>query len=76
MVTERESLEKYAQMILHPGCAIPPIGEQESREHKWSECRSQYFFMRIARKHQHKLKSNGMAIGIWVDERKYRLEAR
>lgn len=58
--------EKYAQIVLHPGCAIPPIGETKSRLHKWSECRSKKFFLRIARKHQHKLKSNGLAYGIWI----------
>lgn len=59
-------LEKYAQVILHAGCAIPPIGEIESRLHRWDECRSQQFFLRMARKHQHKLNSNGLAIGTWV----------
>lgn len=59
-------LEIYAQVILHPGCGIPPKGEEQSRPHKWDECRSQEFFMRIARKHQHKLKSNGLVIGEWV----------
>lgn len=62
--------DKYAQVILHPGCAIPPIGETKSRLHKWSECRSRNFFLRIARKHQHKLKSNGLAYGIWIKEEK------
>lgn len=59
-------IEKYAEVILHKGCAIPPINETESRLHKWNECRSKNFYLRIARKHQHALKSNGMAIGTWV----------
>jgi len=29
--------------------------------------------MRVARRHQHKLKSNGLAIGIWIDETKYKI---
>lgn len=61
-----EALEKYAQVILHSGCATPPKGETEARKHRWDECRIQRFYMRIARKHQHTLNSNGMAIGIWV----------
>lgn len=59
-------LEVYASVVLHSGCAVPPINETESRKHKWNECRAQDFFMRIARKHQHKLKSNGLVIGTWI----------
>jgi hypothetical protein len=59
-------LEIYAQVILHQGCAIPPKNETESRLHKWYECRSQRWFMRVARKHQYKLKSNKIVIGDWI----------
>lgn len=59
-------LEKYAQVVLHSGCAIPPINETESRKHKFEECRLQKLHLRRARKHQHKLQSNGLAIGYWV----------
>lgn len=59
-------IEKYAQVVLHSGCSIPPKGEQESRKHKWDECRAQKFYLRIARKHQHKLQSNGLTIGYWI----------
>ena len=59
-------LETYAQVILHSGCAIPPINETKSRHHRWDECRDQKFFLRVARKHQHKLKSNGIVIGAWI----------
>lgn len=59
-------LERYAQIILHSGCAIPPKGEKLPRKHKWDECRVQKLFLRIARKHQHKLQSNGLTIGYWV----------
>lgn len=59
-------LEKYAQVLLHTGCAIPPIGETESRLHKWHECRAKRFYLKIAAKQQHKLKSNGLAIGYWI----------
>ncbi len=64
-------LEVYAQQVLHSGCAIPPKGERNSRKHKWSECRSQQWYMKIARKHQHKLQSNGIVIGQWINERHY-----
>ena len=57
------AIEIYASVILHSGCAIPPINETESRLHTWAECREQRFFRRVARKHQHKLQSNGIAIG-------------
>jgi hypothetical protein len=63
-------LEIYCITILHPGCALPPIGETESRRHKWSECPSKEFFRRIARKHQHKLNNNGLAIGEWISKEK------
>ena len=56
-------LETYASVILHSGCAIPPRGEAESRLHKWEECTQQEFYKRLARKHQHKLISNNLAIG-------------
>lgn len=59
-------LEKYAQIIIHSGCTTPPIGEMETRPHKWEECRAQKFYLKIAAKQQHKLKSNGLAIGTWV----------
>ena len=59
------SLEVYASVILHSGCAIPPKGETESRLHKWEECRDTKFFLRIARKHQHKLQSKGLEIA-WI----------
>lgn len=62
-------LEKYAQIILHSGCAIPPKGEQESRKHRWDECRAQKFYLKIARKHQRKLQSNGLTIGEWINLR-------
>ena len=62
-------LEKYSQIILHSGCAIPPINETESRLHKWDECRAQKFYLKIAAKQQHKLKSNGVAIGYWVEKK-------
>lgn len=72
------NLEKYAQVILHPGCAIVPLEGPGSgfgsKSHPWSNCPAQKFYMRIARKHQHKLKSNGLAIGQWIDERKYKIE--
>lgn len=60
--TPNPDLERYAQVILHKGCAIPPKNEPRSRLHRWDECRSQRFFMSIARKHQHHLKSNGVNI--------------
>lgn len=60
---DKNPLLIYAQVILHSGCAIPPINETESRLHRWDECRSQRFFLSVARKHQHKLKSNGLSIG-------------
>lgn len=66
-------LEIYCQQILHSGCAIPPKGEKESRFHKWSECREQKWYMRIARKHQHKLQSNGVVIGQWINERYFKI---
>lgn len=69
-------LEIYCQVILHSGCAIPPKGEKEGRKHRWDECQAQYFYKRIARKHQHKLKSNGVVIGQWINERKFRIEAK
>lgn len=59
-------IEAYASIILHSGCAVPPIGETISRRHKWSECRSKDFYRKIARKTQHKLKSNGLVIGKWI----------
>lgn len=59
-------LTKYAQVILHSGCTIPPIGETKSRLHRWDECRDKNFYLRIAKRHQHKLKSNGLAIGVWI----------
>jgi hypothetical protein len=65
-MVNREVLEKYSQVILHSGCALPPINETEPRKHRWDECREQRFYMRIARKHQHKLQSNGLAIGEWI----------
>ena len=61
-------LETYAQVILHKGCAIPPIGETESRLHRWDECRDKSFFLRVARKHAHWLKSNGIYIGPLCDK--------
>lgn len=53
-------VDAYARVILHSGCAIPPKGEFKPRLHSWNECVSQAFFLRIARKHIHKLKSNGL----------------
>lgn len=64
----KKPLEIYASVILHQGCAIPPINETESRLHKWGECRSQRFYLGIARKTQHKLKNNHIVIGEWIRE--------
>lgn len=57
-------VEAYASIILHPGCT------HLSRSHNWEICPAQKFFLRIARKHQHKLNSAGLAIGVWVNKRK------
>lgn len=61
----QEVIEKYCQVVLHTGCAV--TGEK----HKWDACPVQEFYRRAARKHQHKLQSNGLAIGIWINEKKY-----
>jgi len=76
MTTEKTPIEIYTQVILHSGCAIPPKNEYISRLHRWDECREQKFFLRIAKKHQHKLKSNGIVIGQWINEKKFRIEAK
>jgi hypothetical protein len=65
---KQNPLEIYAQVILHSGCATPPKGEDEPRKHRWDECAIQKFFLKVAAKHQHKLKSNGLAIGFWIKE--------
>lgn len=67
-MNNKEALEKYAQVILHSGCALT------GGLHKWDDCPIQDFYRRIARKHQHKLKSNGLAIGIWINETKFKIE--
>ena len=52
----------YAQVILHKGCAI------EKRLHKWEDCPSKEFYLRIARKHAHWLMSKGIYIGPLCDK--------
>ena len=64
-----EALETYAKVILHSGCAL----FEGRTKHTWDECPSKDLHLRAARKHQHQLKSNGLAIGIWIDEKKYSL---
>lgn len=64
-------LEKYAKLILHSGCTTPPIGETETRVHEWEECRAQKFYLKIAVKQQKKLKSEGLAIGIWFKKEEW-----
>ena len=56
---QKSPLEIYASVILHSGCALV------QEKHTWSKCPAQHVYYRIARKHQHKLKSNGMVIGRW-----------
>ena len=77
MTTNQEVLEVYCKIVLHPGCGIVseegPGNGIGSKAHKWEECPGQFLFRRIARKHQHKLKSNGLAIGLWIDESKFKL---
>jgi len=53
-------LEIYASVILHSGCALT------SNNHKWIECPNKEFYRKLARKHQIKLNSNGVAVGKWI----------
>lgn len=68
-MTKKESLETYAKVILHSGCAL----KEGDTKHSWDDCPMKELHLRAARKHQHKLKSNGMCIGIWIDETKYKI---
>lgn len=69
-MTNKEVLDQYCQVILHRGCALT------QGVHKWEVCPIQDFYRRIARKHQNWLKSNGLAIGIWVDEDKFEIVSK
>lgn len=60
-------LETYCKEVLHSGCALI------EGKHSWEDCPVQYVYKRIANKHQKTLKSLGLAIGTWVDEKKYKL---
>ena len=51
----------YAQIILHSGCAL-------AEPHKWEDCKDKEFYLRIARKHAHKLASNSIYIGPLCDK--------
>lgn len=67
-----KALEIYAKVILHAGCALRQK-QGDFMKHSWEECPNREVHLRAARKDQHKLKSNGLAIGIWIDETKYSL---
>lgn len=56
-------IETYAKVVLHSGCALVP-----GKPHKWEQCPAQDIYLKRARKHQHKLKSNGLVIGNWIKE--------
>jgi hypothetical protein len=58
-------VERYCQVILHSGCTNGTL------KHGWQDCPIKDFYRRIGRKHQHKLKSNGMAIGKWMQRTKW-----
>lgn len=68
-MTSKEALEIYAKVILHSGCAL----KENDTKHTWEDCPSKDLHLRAARKHQHQLQSSGLAIGIWIDERKFDL---
>jgi len=66
-MTNIEVLDKYCEIVLHSGCALA------QEVHSWARCPAQKIYLRIARMHQDKLKSVGLVIGIWIDEKKYEL---
>lgn len=55
-------LVTYAQVVLHKGCALT------EERHRWEDCPFKYIYLRIARKHAHWLKSNGIYIGPLCDK--------
>jgi hypothetical protein len=55
-------LVTYAQVVLHSGCAIT------GNKHNLDRCPDKLFYLRIARKHAHWLKSNGIYIGPLCDK--------
>jgi hypothetical protein len=55
----------YAKVILHNGCGLV-TGSKGAIKHSFEECPATKIYLRMARKHQRKLNSNGLVIGKWV----------